>query len=367
MTAQPIVAGLAGAFAALAFCTAQAAPAPPMLQADGSVKMPEVTYPMPGSFTPEARKAFTDYVARGGDPTMTGDIENVHRIYDNEWAGPILKQWEARYPVKEQRTAIAGVPVDIVTPAAGVAPTKRDKVLISLHGGGFVLGGGGVGGRLEAVPMAGIGGYRVIAVDYREAPEARYPAATDDVEKVYRELLKTYKPANIGILGSSAGGILTAQAVARFQKVGLPRPGAIAMMASGATKFGAADSSHWVLGLTGAVAKLSIAPPPQMPTYFSASDMNDPWMAPAEMPDVLAKFPPTLVLSSSRDALLGSALNTYAKLRDARVESELYVREGFGHGYFTQALIPESIAAWRETVRHFDRYLGGPNKPKGSK
>src|SRR3546814_2433709 len=79
---------------------------------------------------------------------------------------------------------------------------------------------------------------------------------------------------------------------------------------------------------------------------------------PASSPEMLAKFPPTLVLSSSRDALLGNALDTYARLVDAKVESQLYVREGFGHGYFTQAPeIPEAIAAWRVTVDFFDRHL----------
>jgi epsilon-lactone hydrolase len=333
--------------------------APPMLQPDGSVHMPETDYPMPASFTPEARKAFTDYFARGGDPAFTGDIANVHRIYDTEWAGPILKKWEALYPVTTEHSVIGGVPVDIVTPAAGVSAQKKNKVLINFHGGGFILGGGGIGGRTEAVPMAGLGGYKVITVDYREAPEAHYPAATDDAEKVYVELLKTYKPENIGVYGSSAGGILTAQLVARLQRSKLPKPGAIAIMAAGATKQGASDSSHWILGLTGAMVSLPTVPPPTLPSYFSRTDFDDPAATPAESPEILAQFPPTLVLSSSRDALLGSALDTYAKLRDVKVESELYVRHGFGHGYFTQAPgLPEATAAWEEAVRHFDKYLG---------
>jgi monoterpene epsilon-lactone hydrolase len=343
--------------AALIASAAQAAP--PMLQADGSVHMPETDYPMPGSFTPEARKAFLDYFAHGGDPSFTGDIANVHRIYDVEWAGPILKKWEALYPVITERTIIAGVPVDIVTPASGVPTAKKNKVLINFHGGGFMLGGGGIGGRTEAVPMAGLGGYKVITVDYREAPEAHYPAATDDAEKVYAELLKSYKPENIGVYGSSAGGILTAQLVARLQRSKLPRPGAIAIMAAGATKQGASDSSHWILGLTGAMVNLPSAPPPSLPSYFARTDFDDPMATPAESPEILAQFPPTLVLSSSRDALLGNALDTYAKLREVKVESELYVRHGFGHGYFTQAPgLPEATAAWEETVRHFEKYLG---------
>src|SRR3546814_10565595 len=59
----------------------------------------------------------------------------------------------------------------------------------------------------------------------------------------------------------------------------------------------------------------------------SSDLMADPLAFPASSPEMLAKFPPTLVLSSSRDVLLGNALDTYARLVDAKVESQLYVRE----------------------------------------
>jgi len=330
----------------------------PVLQADGSVLMPGRVVQMPSSFSPEARQAFLDYYARGGDPAFAGDIFAIRRIYDEKWAGPILTAWEKRFPVKTQRKTLAGVMVDEVTPAAGVAADKRDKILLNFHGGGFVLGNGGIGGRIEAVPVAGLGGYRVLSIDYRQAPEARYPAATDDAVAVYREILKTYRPENIGVYGSSAGGMLTAQLIARLQKEKLPRPAAIAIMAAGASRSGASDSSGWLLGLTGAEVKAP-AEMPHMPQYFSPTDMEDPAAFPADAPDILARFPPTLVLSSSRDALLGNALNTSAKLVEAGVENQLYVREGFGHGYFTQVPnVPEAIAAWQVTVAFFDRHLG---------
>lgn len=56
------------------------------------------------------------------------------------------------------------------------------------------------------------------------APEWYFPAASEDVAKVYRELLKSYRPENIGIYGCSAGAGLTSQAVAWFQTHGLPHP-----------------------------------------------------------------------------------------------------------------------------------------------
>lgn len=366
MTARSTIAlgalALAAAYAAAGRAQDKPAPARPTLQADGSVQVPARVVPMPGSFSPEARKAFLDYFARGGDPAFSGDIFAIRRIYDEKWAGPILTRWERRFPVKTERTTIAGVTVDIVTPAGGVAADKRDKILLNFHGGGFILGNGGIGGRTEAVPVAGLGGYRVATIDYRQAPEARYPAATDDALAVYREMLKTYRPGNIGVYGSSAGGMLTAQLIARLQKEKLPRPAAIAIMAAGASRPGVTDSTGWLLGLTGAEVKAP-AESPRLPQYFAAADLADPGAFPAGSPDILARFPPTLVLSSSRDALLGSALDTNAKLIEAGVETQLYVREGFGHGYFTQAPeMPEAIAAWQVTVDFFDRHFGLPKR-----
>ena len=336
----------------------QAMLALPMLQSDGSIRVAARDYPMPESFSPAACQAFKDYFAQGGDPAFTGNIHNIRDIYDKQWAGPLLAKWKSRFPVTAHRTILAGIPVDIVAPIDGVPASHRARVLISLHGGAFVIGNGGIGGQMEAIPMAALGGYQVIAVDYRQAPEASFPAATDDVEAVYRELLLDHAPEAIGIYGSSAGGMLTAQVVARLQQSGLPRPGAIAIMAAGATRRGGGDSSFWMLGLTGGIVKVrqEIL---QMPAYFKPEDMADPMAWPAEDAEILAKFPPTLVLSSSRDALLSNALDTHARLREANVASSLYVREGFGHGYFTQAPdLPEALAAWRETIHHFDRYLG---------
>ena len=100
-------------------------------------------------------------------------------------------------------------------------------MLIQLHGGGFTAGGGGQGGALESIPVASVARIRIIAVDYRLGPEDHFPAASEDVEAVYRELLRTYKPGNVGVYGCSAGGMLSAEMIPWFLKEELPLPGAI--------------------------------------------------------------------------------------------------------------------------------------------
>jgi carboxylesterase type B len=102
---------------------------------------------------------------------------------------------------------------------------NRGRVLINLHGGAF-LWGAHSGGLVESIPVASVGKLKVISVDYRQGPEATFPAASEDVAAVYTALLKRYEPQNIGIYGCSAGGVLTAQSVAWIAAHGLPRPGA---------------------------------------------------------------------------------------------------------------------------------------------
>ena len=87
--------------------------------------------------------------------------------------------------------------------------------------------GEGSGGEVESIPIASLGKIEVISVSYRLAPENVFPAASEDVAAVYRALIKTYRLQDIGAYGCSAGGVLTAEAIAWFNKMHLPMPGAI--------------------------------------------------------------------------------------------------------------------------------------------
>lgn len=115
--------------------------------------------------------------------------------------------------------------------------SRKARVLINLHGGGFAGCWPGCA-ELESRPIAFLGQVRVVSVDYRQAPDNKFPAASEDVANVYRALLKTYKPNEIGIYGCSAGGMLTAESVAWFQQHALPTPGAIGIFCAGAGEFG---------------------------------------------------------------------------------------------------------------------------------
>ena len=67
------------------------------------------------------------------------------------------------------KTTLNGVPGYILT----IPPAHANQVIYNIHGGGYVYGPG-ESGMAEAIPMAGIGGYKVIAADYRMPPDALY-------------------------------------------------------------------------------------------------------------------------------------------------------------------------------------------------
>ena len=158
-------------------------------------------------------------------PPPGSSIEATRSFYD-EFNSNLVSRMRKRFPVMIKSEVIGGVVTDVVTPAQGISPENQTRVLINLHGGAFMWGAHS-GGLVESIPIAVIGKIKIISIDYREAPEYHFPAASEDVAAVYGVLLKTYKPSHIGIYGCSAGGILTGESVAAFGAKGLPNPGAI--------------------------------------------------------------------------------------------------------------------------------------------
>ncbi len=254
---------------------------------------------------------------------------------------------------------IAGVQTDIIIPKGGVAPRNRNRVLINLHGGAFAWGARD-GGQAESIPVAALGVIEVITVDYREGPENHFPAASEDVAKVYAELLKRYRPENIGIFGCSAGGILTAEALAWFQRHDLPRPGAVAMLCSGAKAF-TGDSAYLAPILNGGPPVKQIDNPAAgvsaMP-YFAGADPKDPLVLPGSSDAVMARFPPTAILTGTRDFAMSAALDTANQLNRLGVEVDLHVWDGMSHAFMMLPQLPEAREANHALARFFDRHLG---------
>ena len=215
------------------------------IDADGTAHITRVV-PLPATVSPEAQKGLAHQVS-DANPNQT---LAQRRSETDAGAAAGAKANQAVYPVNITSSTIAGIPVWVVTPLDGVPADKQDRVLINVHGGGFNSDSGSLN---ESIPIANLTRTKVISVLYRLAPEHPFPAAVDDTVAVYRELLKTCKPQNMALYGTSAGAILTAEAAVKFKQLGLPLPAALGIF-TGSGDFSKAGDSHamyTVRGLAG--------------------------------------------------------------------------------------------------------------------
>ena len=338
--------------------------AKPVVDDTGAVHLPPIVVPFSSFGSPEAKtdliewQKFLEIYSAQAD---SNDITKLRRMFA-EYLQPALRRTNTLYPVDSTPSIFGGVYTDVITPREGISPKSKNRVLINLHGGGFLFGARVVG-AMESIPVSSLGKIKVVTIDYREGPEYKFPAASEDVVVVYRELLKSYKPKHIGIFGCSAGGLLTAEAVAWIQRAKLPAPGAIGIFCASAGGWSSGDSAYVAPLLTGlATSQSTFAPPhPEVANspYFADADLNDPMVSPIRSPCVLSKFPPTLIITSTRDVALSSAVYTHTRLTELGVNAELHVWEAMRHGFFTvNPDLPESKEVWRVVIRFFDKHLG---------
>jgi acetyl esterase/lipase len=259
-----------------------------------------------------------------------------------------------RLRVKSEPMTVNGVAAFMVTPEV-VAPENRNRLLVHIHGGCYVLQGGEAG-TTEAIYMAAFGHFKVLSVDYRPPPDAPYPAALDDVVAVWKGALKMAKPTRLGVFGTSAGGALTLSMVLRAKEERLPLPAAIApgTPMSDLTRAGDSFQTNFMVdnvlvgeGRCDAMARL----------YANGHDLKDPMLSPVY--GDMHVFPPTILTTGTRDLLLSNTVRVHRKLRQAGVDAELHVYEGQSHAqYMRDANAPETKEAFEEIARFFDKHLG---------
>jgi acetyl esterase/lipase len=262
------------------------------------------------------------------------------------------KRFRDQFAVVITPREIGGVYTEIFTPKEQVPPKNKDRVLINVHGGHFKIGSRTIS-HLESIPIASLGKIEVISVDYRMAPEYAFPAASEDVAAVYRELLKTYQPKNIGLFGCSAGSLLTAESIAWFQKEGLPLPAAVGMFGGAASYYQEGDSGR----LSSAMGGFPLEPPQEHP-YFKGTDAKNPLAFPIYSRQIMAKFPPSLLIATTRDIGESAVVYTHSQLVKLGVEADLHMWEGLDHCFFGGSDLPESRDVYDVIVRFFDQHLG---------
>lgn len=335
------------------------APTPAAVDAMAPRQVPARTIPVPADVSPELQRAIA--VPLGPREQRAGavpqGIEEWRRAIAaaGEASSRSLAQMRARFPVRVESRILGGVKTYTVAPLQ-IAPENRRRVLVHLHGGAYVLGGGGAGIG-EAVLMAYHGKIRVISIDYRMAPDYPFPAALDDAVAVWKEVIKEHRPGNTGLFGTSAGGALTLATVLKLKELKLPLPGAIAPGTPWADLTGAGDTFFTNQYIDGVIVRGGGFLEACAGLYAASHDLTDPLLSPVY--GDFRGFPPSILTTGTRDLLESDTVRVYGKLRRAGVAARLQVFEGLSHAEYVLLFdSPESREAFAEISRFFSAHLG---------
>jgi monoterpene epsilon-lactone hydrolase len=290
--------------------------------------------PLPLTISEEARKMLGRPAPDQGPPESLEE----RRARSDASTDAARVAWTKICPNTIVDDKIAGVPVRIVTPAE-IPAANRDKVFINIHGGGFNADSGSYS---ESIPIASYAGVKVVAVMYRLAPEHPFPAGIDDVITVYKELLKSYKPQQIAIYGTSAGAVMTGEVAVKLKRTGLPLPGALGIF-SGIGDFAHSGDTSSFFNASGLRGHLDPPSDPHDPYYVGDVDPKDPVLSPIYAD--LHGMPPALFVSGTRDMLLSGTTNLHRAFLRAGDEASLVVFDAMPHAFWYNASLPESIEA----------------------
>lgn len=257
----------------------------------------------------------------------------------------VIDRYLKTLPVTVTKEEIDGVRVYRIRPQVSDSQ-HRHQLMLYLHGGAYIINGGRAG-LGEPLLIAARDHIEVLSVDYRMPPEHPFPAGLDDVVKVYRKTIAKMPAAAMAVGGTSAGGGLALSLLLKLKQLNLPLPGALYLGTpwSDLTKTG--DSffinegiDHLLVTYDGLLQSCAAL-------YAHGQNLKTPLLSPVY--GDFTGFPPTYLVSGTRDLFLSNVVRVHRKLKRAGVNADLNVYEGFAHADFLVfANSPESREVYRE-------------------
>jgi acetyl esterase/lipase len=220
---------------------------------------------------------------------------------------------------------------------------EPEHTIYYLHGGAYVTCSPKTHRPFTAA-LSRAANARVFALDYRLAPEHRFPAAVDDAVEGYRWLLnQDVDPQDIVIGGDSAGGGLTIATMVALRNEGAPLPRAAFVLSpwtdlAGSGRSIEANSERDPFFYGDAVRWMA-------PVYLGDTSPLDPLASPIYAD--LSKLPPLLIYVSDSEVLLDDSLLLANHARQAGVSVNLQVWDDLPHVWpiFVAFKLPESFQA----------------------
>jgi monoterpene epsilon-lactone hydrolase len=244
-----------------------------------------------------------------------------------------------------EKKMLNGIPVHYLQPV-DVPDAFKHAIFFHIHGGAYVCFAGEAG-ITEGIYDASFLKIPTISVDYRMPPDSPYPAALDDVIAAYKGLLALYPNYKIVIGGVSSGGGLAMSAILKMKELKMKLPDAVFLASpwSDLTKTG--DSYYINEGIDRVLVTTDGFLDAAVKLYVNGHDLRDQYLSPIY--GDLSGFPPTFLVTGTRDLFLSNTVRAHRKLRDAGVVADLVVIEGMSHGdYFLLPDAPESRSIYKD-------------------
>jgi acetyl esterase/lipase len=256
----------------------------------------------------------------------------------------MVRSLREQLPVTVTHDVIEGVEVHRVAPVEA-DPRHDDHLFVYVHGGAFVLNGGEAS-LVEPILIAHRTGMQVLSIDYRMPPSWPAPAGTDDVMAVYRSVLRERSGHSVALGGTSGGGNMCMVTVQHAIRDGIEVPGALYLGTPGADMTQTGDSVFINEGIDRTLVSYSHYVN-AVRVYAGDLDLGDPLISPIY--GDFGGFPPTFLLTGTRDILLSATARTHIKIREAGSVADLLVYEGIAHAdYAREMASPESHHAYSE-------------------
>ena len=284
-------------------------------------------------------------------------VAKALRLQDFDWAkGSIAEQrakqeknarlFKLSKDVSVDRLTINGIPAEIID-----APGSKPGVILYLHGGAYALGSVAVH-REFLSRLVKASRRKVLAIDYRLAPEHPFPAALEDALAAYHWLISEgYDPAAIVIAGDSAGGGLALAALLSLRDSKEPLPACAVCLSPWLNLFSTRE--------TGNNNHDPILNPAVLSTfarlYAGQVDPRNPLISPLFAD--LQGLPPVLIQAGTIEILLDEIEQFSEKARQAGVAVELDRWQGLFHVFQIVPILPETRLSLEKIARFIDSKL----------
>jgi monoterpene epsilon-lactone hydrolase len=292
----------------------------------------------------------------GTEAPVEAVIARVKKVY-RSWGrtttvAQMRADWDALFGATSVKAFTESVSANgVAAQWVSVPGARHDKVVLYFHGGGFQVGS--LQSHLELMAyISEAAGCRVLGVDYRLAPEYRFPAALNDACSAFEWVLaQGIAPADTALAGDSAGAGLALSALLSLRDAGRPLPAAAVLM-SAWTDLTASGQSY--------ESRAALDPIHQRPmilamarNYLGAEgDARNPLVSPllADLKDL----PPLLLQVGDRETVLSDSTDFADKARAAGVNTTLEVWDHMIH-VFQQ--FPSELTEAREALGSIGNFL----------